>query len=155
MKRFDLAIRPSLIPHSGNGLFAQENIGRGRVVIFPNEENQTLSDQQLSAFPIDSIEYQSSVRWFEDLYTIDPKWSIESHLNHSFTPNTLWYLGFIIAKKEIQDGEELTIDYRHLLPANYTMDFSDSLTGLAITGLSWEEKMCKGAKEILELYSNY
>jgi SET domain-containing protein len=152
MNRFALEIQDSLIPFAGMGLFTKEFIPQKSVIIFPNEENLLLSSQELEKFPVDSIEQQSAVRWFEDLFTIDPKWSLESHLNHSFNPNCLWYLGFVFAKENIQAGSELTIDYRHLLEENFTMDFNDSLTQLPITGLPWAEKMCKGAKEIQELF---
>jgi hypothetical protein len=152
MLRFQHHIAPSRIPMAGKGLFTKEAVNRGRVLIIPNQRHQLYSARELAGFASDSIEMISSLRWFEDVHTIDPEWSEESHLNHSFNPNCLWHLGFVFALVDINPDDELTIDYGHLLDEHTVLDFRDSLTGREIRGLKWEEKMLRTAGQLQQLF---
>jgi len=152
MLRFDYFIDQSHIPHSGLGLFTKNDIKTKDVVIFPNQFHQTYSEIEFDQLPKDSIEYISGIRWFDNTYSADPEWSAESHLNHSFTPNCLWHLGFVIALKDIKAGEELTINYCYLLGANTTLDYNDSVTGREIKGLSWDQKMLETSQILVQLF---
>lgn len=154
MINHQLYVANSKIPKAGNGVFTNERIEAKKVVVFPNENHKILSKQEINDFPNQQAQSQSAIRWFDETYTIDPDWSLECNFNHSFNPNCLWYLGFIISLKTIEHGEELTIDYRHFLDEGYALDFPDSLTGEQIKGFSWREKMHKGAVILTELYSN-
>ena len=154
MFNYQLFVANSRIPNAGNGVFTHELIASKKIVVFPNETNTILTKDQFKDFPTDQAQLQSAIRWFDETYTIDPEWSLECNFNHSFDPNCLWYLGFIISLRTIQPGEELFIDYRYLLEEDYVLEFCDSLTGQQIKGFSWREKMRRGALVIAELYSD-
>lgn len=152
MLRFAHAIKPSRIPGAGLGLFTVDPQPRGRVLIMPNEAQSIRSAAELALLPRDSIEHASSVRWFEEVHTVDPAWSEESHLNHSFEPNGLWHLGFVFALQDLAAGEELTIDYRHLLDERTVLDFRDSVTGREIRGFPWHESIARSSLALAELF---
>ena len=73
----------------------------------------------------------STVRWFEDHYTVTPEWPDECYINHSFAPCGLWHLGFVFALDDLPAGTEITVDYRHLLAPGQEEDFRDSISGEA------------------------
>jgi SET domain-containing protein len=152
MLRFEHAIGPSRIPGAGLGLFTREPIAMGRVIIVPNQAHPLRTAEELARLPQDSIEAASSIRWFEGVFTVDPEWSEESHLNHSFTPNCLWHLGFVFALQDLDPGAELTIDYRHLLDEQTVLDFRDSITGWEIRGLPWQESICRSSEQLARLF---
>jgi SET domain-containing protein len=152
MLRFEHAIGPSRIPGAGLGLFTREPIAMGRVIIVPNQAHPLRTAEELAKLPQDSIEAASSIRWFEGVFTVDPEWSEESHLNHSFTPNCLWHLGFVFALQDLDPGAELTIDYRHLLDEQTVLDFRDSITGWEIRGLSWQEAVRRSSEQLARLF---
>jgi hypothetical protein len=132
-------VAPSLIPFAGNGLFADEVVRKGAVIIAPDNVHTIWPEKKLRDYAPDSVEVESSVRWFEDYFSLTPEWSDECYVNHSFTPNAQWHLGFIFALRELALGEEITMDYRYVIGSAEEMPFKDSVTGRAIIGLSWEE----------------
>jgi hypothetical protein len=152
MLTFKSTIAASKIPMAGKGLFTQEAISKGQVLVYPNQEHTTYSKEELANFPEDSIEQVSAVRWFEKTFSVDPDWSEESHLNHSFTPNALWHLGFVFALKDIPAGGEITIDYSYLLDQGTKLDFNDSVTGRPVEGTSFPEKMARTCEQLAALY---
>lgn len=154
MLLFKHDIKDSSIPYAGKGLFTCEFIPKRKVIVFPNQSHTVYRKNELNQFDENSIEQISSVRWFEDLFTVDPEWSPESHLNHSFNPNCLWHLGFIFALRDLLPNEELTIDYSNLLDEQTVLEFKDSLTGREIRGLSWEEKIKRSSYDLSFLFNN-
>ena len=96
----------------GSGLFATEFVPKGTVVFFQDPLDQVISPTQLENLPepyqeiVDKYGYQDRagnwiLGWDRSIYT-----------NHSCEPNALdTALGFEIAIRDIQPGEELTIDY--------------------------------------------
>ena len=153
MLRFDHAIEPSRIPGAGLGLFTREALVRGRVLIVPNQVHALRSEAELAALPKDSIELASSIRWFERVFSVDPEWSEESHLNHSFAPNCLWHLGFVFSLDDLDPGAELTIDYRHLLDEATVLDFRDSITGREIVGMPFEQAIRRSSVQLATLFA--
>jgi hypothetical protein len=150
---FKFQIAPSLIPFAGKGLFTVGALKKSQVIIVPNQQHILYRAEEMKQFSTDSIEHASSVRWFEDVHTVDPDWSEESHLNHAFSPNCLWHLGFVFAMRDIAAGEELTIDYCNLLDEHTVLEFKDSITGREIRGLSWREKMYRSSAILNQLFS--
>jgi len=143
-------VGPSLIPFAGKGLFADEVIRKGAVIIAPDNVHTVWPEKKLREYAPDSVEVESSVRWFEDYFSLTPEWSDECYVNHSFTPNAQWHLGFIFALRELAAGEEITMDYRYVIGSAEEMPFKDSVTGRAIVGLSWEECLRGSAAELLK-----
>ena len=142
----------SRIAGAGKGLFADERIAQGRVVIAPDKVHTVWPEAKLRAYAPDSIEVESSVRWFEDQFSLTPEWSDECFVNHSFTPNALWHLGFIFALREIAAGEEITMDYRHVIGSGEVMPFKDSATGREIVGLPWPLALQDSAQQLVTLF---
>lgn len=154
MLNFKFSIQDSMIPMAGKGLFSQEFLRKGKVIIFPNQEHKIYTVEEFKKFDAKSMEYISGIRWFEDCYSCDPEWSEESHLNHSFTPNCVWHLGFVFPLRDILPGEELTINYQYLLDSDSTMDFNDAITGREIRGLKFSDKMSETTKLLSQVFAN-
>jgi hypothetical protein len=144
-------IGASTIPGAGLGLFMEEPVPRGHVVIAPDGIGGTWSFEDLQADPALAAQLHTSVRWFEDRYTLSPEWPDECYVNHDFEPNGLWHLGFIFAARNIAAGEELTIDYRHLLAPGQEETFRDARTGQPIIGMSWRESLLASSRSLAKL----
>lgn len=138
------SIGPSTIPGAGQGLFLEEPLRRGRIAIAPDRIDQTWTFTEILSDPERAKLLHTSVRWFEDRYTLSPDWPDECYVNHSFAPNGLWLLGFTFAACDIDAGEELTVDYRHLLAPSQEEEFRDAHTGQAIVGYAWNESLRLG-----------
>lgn len=144
-------VAASSIPGAGQGLFLEEPVAAGRVITAPDAIERTFRHADISASPELRAQFHASARWFEDRYTISPDWPDECYINHSFTPNGLWHLGFVFALAELPAGTEITVDYRHLLPPGQAEDFVDSATGETITGLSWSDSLAGSTRALAEL----
>lgn len=136
-------VADSTIPLAGKGLFLDEEVARGRVILAPDNIHTVWSEARLRTYPDDSVEARSSVRWFEDRFSLTPEWSDECYVNHSYSPTALWHLGFVFALTDLPAGTEVTMDYRYVIGDGEQMPFQDSVTGCPIVGLPWEE--CVGA----------
>lgn len=134
-------IAPSSIPGAGKGVFLDEPLPRGRIAVAPDKIDQTWSFAELLSDPARAALLYSSVRWFEDRYTLSPDWPDECFINHSFEPAGLWLLGFNFATRDLAAGDELTVDYRHLLAPGQEEEFRDARTGKAIVGYTWQESL--------------
>ncbi|HSW13561.1 MAG TPA: SET domain-containing protein-lysine N-methyltransferase [Solimonas sp.] len=139
------------IAGAGKGLFLDEPVSRGRVIIAPDNIHTVWPEQKLRQYTADSIEVESSVRWFEDRFSLTPEWSDECYVNHSYTPTALWHLGFIFALDDLPTGAEVTMDYRHVIGDGEHMPFRDGATGREIIGLPWNEVLREGARQLLVL----
>lgn len=144
-------IGPSSIPGAGQGLFLDEPVARGRIVVAPDAIPATYTWDEVCAQPDPEAALAATVRWFEGRYTITPDWPDECYVNHSFAPNGLWHLGFIFAARDLLSGEELTVDYRHLLPEGEEEAFRDAQSGRAIVGFSWAESLGRSTRELAAL----
>ena len=144
-------IAPSAIPAAGKGLFLDEAVAAGRIITAPDGITTTFRYAEIEASAELRSQWHASARWFEDHYTLSPEWPDECYINHSFTPNGLWHLGFVFALTDLPAGSEITVDYRHLLPSGQAEDFADSATGETITGLSWQESLASSTRALAEL----
>lgn len=144
-------VAASSIPGAGQGLFLEELVAAGRVITAPDAIERTFRHADISASPELRAQFHASARWFEDRYTLSPDWPDECYINHSFTPNGLWHLGFVFALAELPAGTEITVDYRHLLPPGEAEDFVDSATGETIVGLSWSDSLAGSTRALAEL----
>lgn len=142
-------VAPSRIPGAGKGLFLDEPVARGSVIVAPDKVHTVIRESQLRTYAPDSIEVESSVRWFEDHFSLTPEWSDECYVNHAFAPTALWHLGFIFALEDLAEDTEVTVDYRLVIGSGETLPFRDSVTGQAIVGYPWEECLRRSAHELL------
>ncbi len=134
-------IGPSLIAGAGQGLFLDEPVARGRVITAPDAIPCVHTFEEVLAMPDADHLLASTVRWFEDRYTVTPEWPDECYINHAFRPTALWHLGFVFAAVDLARGTEITVDYRHLLAPGQAEDFRDSGSGEAIVGFTWSESL--------------
>ncbi|ROH88693.1 SET domain-containing protein [Stagnimonas aquatica] len=144
-------VEPSRIPGAGKGLFLDEPVARGRVIVAPDNIHTVWPEARLRQYPADSVEVESSVRWFEDQFSLTPEWSDECYVNHSFTPTALWHLGFIFAGDDLAAGIEVTVDYRLVIGSGEVMPFRDAVSGREIVGLDWQENLRSSAGRLLQL----
>jgi hypothetical protein len=63
----------------------------------------------------------------------------------------LWLLGFIFAARDLDAGEELTVDYRHLLAPGQEEVFRDAHTDRPIIGHAWDESLRLGLDALRKL----
>ncbi len=144
-------IAASTIAGAGKGLFLDEALPRGQIAIAPDRIDRTWSFAEILADPERIAQLHTSVRWFEDRYTLSPDWPDECFVNHSFEPTGLWLLGFIFAARDLAAGEELTVDYRHLLAPGQEEEFRDARSGDAIVGYTWQESLRLGLDGLRKL----
>ncbi len=144
-------IRDSAIPGAGKGLFLDETVVAGSIVIAPDAIERTYTRSEIQAVPQLSAQMHSAARWFEDRYTLSPDWPDECYVNHSFEPSGLWHLGFVFATRVLEAGDELTIDYRHLLAPGEEEIFADAASGEKIIGYTWNASLASTTRALAAL----
>lgn len=145
-------VAESCIPFAGKGLFVDEGVARGRVIVAPDNVHTVWPESRLRTCPADSVEVRSSVRWFEDRFSLTPEWSDECYVNHSYAPSALWHLGFVFALTDLAPGSEVTMDYRYVIGDGEAMPFQDSVTGRPIVGLPWDDCIRQTAAQLAALF---
>jgi hypothetical protein len=144
------SIRASSIADAGKGFFLEENVRAGRVLMAPTNVTHTVSLAEIMS-PQSHPEASTSVVWFEDQCVTSPDLPDDYFINHSFEPNGLWHLGFVFALRDLDAGEELCLDYRHLIAPGYTLEFCDGATGREITGYDWRTNLGITTRQLLRL----
>lgn len=144
-------IGPSCIAGAGNGLFLDEPLARGRIVIAPDAISQVYRFEDILARANASALLHATARWFEDRYTVSTDWPDECFLNHDFTPTGLWHLGFVFATADLAAGTEITVDYRHLLAPGQQETFRDAASGEPIVGFEWTTSLHRSAAALAAL----
>lgn len=144
-------IDASGIPGAGKGLFLDEAIAAGSIIVAPDAIPQVYTMTELMALPDAQSLLPATVRWFEERFTATPEWPDECYINHSFAPSALWHLGFVFARTDLPAGTEITVDYRHLLGESQEEEFRDSATGTAIVGLPWRESLLMTSAELAHI----
>ena len=144
-------IGPSHIAGAGKGLFLDEQVARGRVIVAPDAIPRVHTLDEIARMPHAHDLLPATVRWFEDAYTVTPEWPDECYVNHAFAPTGLWHLGFIFAANDLDAGTEITVDYRHLLAPGQEEEFLDAESGERIVGYTWEESLRASTRALAEI----
>lgn len=102
-------------PIHGIGLFADEDIKQGDKIYSANDKlNLLLTSEELSELPSDE---QRTIQHYGYFDTTKNKWKISfddiRFCNHSSDNNLIRQGGDVLAKRDIQKGEELTHDYNN------------------------------------------
>ena len=118
---FKTQIKKSKI--SGKGLFASEKIPKKSVVfILPLLKNtKAISGKDFNKIwakkkPTKKDIYlrKEAVRYIQDIFIYSVKGDKKTlYINHSDNPNILYHCGIGFAKKDIKNGDEITVDYRY------------------------------------------
>lgn len=135
----------------GKGVFLKQSVHRGQVLLAPDAINKLYTQQQRNALVPGSPEDEACVRWFETFHTVSTDWPDDCYVNHSFTPSGLWHLGFVFALRDLEPGDEVTVDYRFVIDDNEKMPFLDAETGREIIGYTWQENLRKSTEQLLAL----
>ena len=146
-------IGPSTIAGAGQGLFLDEAVSRGRIIVAPDAIPRTWTFAEIESRPDAASALPATVRWFEDRYTVTPEWPDECFVNHSFNATGLWHLGFIFAAADLDAGREITVDYRHLLAPGQVEDFRDAESGRRIVGFTWNESLAASSQALQGLFA--
>lgn len=144
-------IGPSSIAGAGKGLFLDEPLARGRVIVAPDAIPRVHRFEEIAGSPDAAALLPATVRWFEDRYTVTPEWPDECYVNHAFAPTGLWHLGFVFAMADLAPGTEITVDYRHLLAPGQEEDFRDAASGERIVGLAWHDSVLASTRALAAL----
>lgn len=144
-------VGPSRIAGAGQGLYVDEDVAPGQVIVAPDAIGQVWSFEEVLAMPDAERLLPATVRWFENRYTISTDWPDECFVNHAFIPTGLWHLGFIFAAAPLAAGTEITVDYRHLLAPGQEEDFRDAPSGERIIGFTWKESLRTSSQTLLKL----
>jgi SET domain-containing protein len=110
----EIEVRKSKI--DGRGVFALRDFKPGEIVIAWDTSN-TLSDDEYERLPEEQRKYvvRHKGAW---LYMLEPG----RYVNHSCDPNAIPLNGADVAIREIRAGDEVTSDYRPVMPVGERMD---------------------------------
>jgi SET domain-containing protein len=90
----------------GRGVFAARDIQAGEVIIDWNECSQILTEEEVEKLPLDERRCVSFIEGRYTLFKPPACW-----VNHSCAANTRGANGHDVAVRDIQQGEEITVDY--------------------------------------------
>jgi len=72
-------------------------------------------------------------------------------VNHSFAPSLLCHCGVVLARRDLEPGDELTLDYRTLIDTTDVGIYNDALSGREIRGWGARETILRTARELIAL----
>lgn len=144
--------RASSLPGAGRGIFALEDAAAGTFLgmDFPIPERIT-SEPEVLELPIEQRMY--SWRQIEHVcFAANPDERVAADLmNHSFEPNIHWHVGHYFALEDIAAGDELLLDYRHLLSPVWNHRLEDAASGRPVNGWEWRRAVVESCRTMIEL----
>ena len=146
----------------GSGLFALQPIRRGTIICFFAEGGKIITEDQYVA-GLSSGDHditRTGTRWAGQYFVYGGEPSPTHFINHSFDPNLLAHCGTFIARRDLAEGDELTVDYRYLLDTDVAIKtgkvdttdvglYHDSATGQEIRGFGPRESLLRSTRELL------
>lgn len=143
-------VADSGVAGAGRGFWLEQDAKAGTVLIAPAKVTHTVTLEQVFS-PESCPGADTSVVWFESHCVVSPDYPDDFFINHSFEPNAVWHLGFVFALRDLTRGEELFLDYRHLVAPEHTLDFLDGATGKPIVGYAWKDSLRISSAQVLAL----
>ena len=150
--RIQTETRPSTVPGADLGIFALEDVGRGKFIgmDFPSTR-KVCAGSDIPKLPEEIRRYSWRLIEHVNFEAHDPR-APTDFLNHSFDPNILWHLGFYFTRKKIRTGDELFVDYRHpYSPGWWNGRLTDGATGREIDGMEWRQALARSCRQLLDL----
>ena len=151
MLYMDTELRESKI--SGLGLFTLVSVRKGSVVANFGHDCELISEKgyQEEQKKGNELLIKSGVRWVGKNFLYNNQIGNEEYINHSNQPTLLCHCGVCFATKDLEPGDELTIDYRYLLAEKDINAFEDEASGQFIDGLPPKEALLNTAQQLLKL----
>lgn len=137
----------------GKGLFAGERVPAGRIVCCFTLGSDVITEGEFVQGCADGVRriLRTGTRYAGKHYTVGNEGEPYNFINHSFEPNLLSHCGLILAKRDVEPGEELTLDYRLLVDPSDVAAYDDAETGRPIRGLPPKETILRTARELIAL----
>lgn len=144
----------SNIAGAGYGLFSLEEVSAGAFLGMDFPRMQWIkSAQEIRDLPEEERKY--CWRLVSDLCFHQPEKEKNmvpmDFLNHSANPNVLWHLGFYFSRKKINVGDELFVDYQHLMDPLWNSPFKDSVTNQPFNGSEWRKALLNSTRQLVQL----
>lgn len=104
-------------PLDGQGLFTTHEIPVGTIVGAWGYRAEIIDEESLAAREGQSrLLERTGARWFGSYFLHKASLAEEDadeFVNHAPDPNLLYVCGWLVTRRDVHAGEELTIDYRH------------------------------------------
>lgn len=138
----------------GKGLYAGESIKTGEIVMMWMYKADVITETEYNQRQEnnDDLIKTTGVRYIGDYFlhtSFRPR--CENYINHSFSPNLLYHCGICFALTDIDEGEELTVDYSYLLSESDNMGFVDEKTGQRVKGLPASVALTESCKKLIKI----
>jgi uncharacterized protein len=75
----------------------------------------------------------------------------EDFINHNEDPSLLYHCGLIFALRDVNPGDELTVNYKYFFSEHDATSFQDSRTGRQVYGLNSHEALLESTLELAKL----
>jgi hypothetical protein len=146
-----------LSPIEGKGLFALEPIRRKTIIGDLTYETNIISESEYQSAQKagNTAIIQCGVRLVGNYFVCPAEaeaaegiFKNEDYINHSEDPSMLYHCGILFAKKDIQAGEELTVNYKYFLAVNDVESFTDKYSGRRVSGLTGDQALLMSAGEL-------
>jgi SET domain-containing protein len=141
----------------GKGLFSMEFLPKGKMVGILAQEAMVMSEDkyQKEQKKGNYLVIMTAVRWVGNLFLYGDKITKEEFINHSESPTMLYHLGVCFALRDIQKGEELTVNYNYFLAEEDVNRFeSIEKKGKIVDGISPKNALINSAKELIKLFQD-
>jgi len=147
----DAAVRESKI--AGSGLFLKAPVRKGAVVAIHGVDAGLLTQAQYQEEQRKGNELviRSGVRWVGRYFLYAKEMPVTSYINHADNPTLLYHCGISFARRDLQPGDELTIDYTTILAEDDVEGFRDVATGRELFGLPPKQALLKSAEQLVGL----
>ncbi len=138
---------------SGNGLFTQEPVRKGTVVSIHAVDSVVVTEEQYQEEQRkgNELAIRTGIRWVGKYFLYARESRPEAFINHSTNPSLLYHCGISFARRDLEPGAELTIDYSLFLAEEDVDSFSDSKVETQVTGLPPKEALLSSTQQLLRL----
>ena len=138
---------------SGKGVFAAEPISKGSVVAILAQATNVITEEQYQNEQKKGNELviKTAVRWIGKYFLCKDMIDVEEYINHSEEPSLLYHCGIFFAKRNLNTGDELTVNYRYFLAEKDAYAFVDNKTKKIVDGLPPKQALLESAKELIAL----
>lgn len=94
---------------------------------------------------------RTGIRWVGRYFVHAKTIAADAYINHSNDPSLLYHCGVSFARRDLEAGDELTIDYRLFLAEDDEAAFCDVATGEMVRGLPPKEALLKSGGQLAKL----